>query len=125
MLSSYLRVLQRSLLLIPLALQINSASTREFSCKVVIIASFRFPRYRRALLTQLTRLVPALYHIDPSLVDVIEFRPPKNSVCMKYEDLMPAPENLEECCTPFETTDSLPFSESQNRLRCRSLSSSP
>ena len=110
MLSSYLRVLQRSLTLIPLALQINSASTREFS-------SFRFPKYRRALLTRLTSLVPALYHIDPSLVDIVEFHPPKNSVCIKYEDLMPAPESMEECYTPFETTDSIPFSESQNRLR--------
>ena len=121
MLSSYLRVLQRSLTLIPLALQINSASTREFSCKVVIIASFRFPKYRRALLTRLTSLVPALYHIDPSLVDIVEFHPPKNSVCIKYEDLMPAPESMEECYTPFETTDSIPFSESQNRLRRLSL----
>ena len=92
---SYLRVLKKTLVLVPTALRIDSAKTKEFACKVVIISSFRFPNYRRNLLTMLGGLIPSRYHVDPSLVDIIEFRVPENSVCSKYEELIPFADDVD------------------------------
>ena len=64
-------------MLVSTALNIDSAKTKEFACKVVIISSFRFPNYRKRLLTMLGYLIPSRYHVDTSLVDIVEYRVPE------------------------------------------------
>ncbi len=82
-------------MLVSTALNIDSAKTKEFACKVVIISSFRFPNYRKRLLTMLGYLIPSRYHVDTSLVDIVEYRVPENSVCFKYEELIPFTDDID------------------------------
>ena len=81
-----MRLLKRLLLLVPKALDLNTATSREFACRTLILASYRFPSFRLSLLTSLGSVIPSRYHLDVNLVDLIKFNYPAKSVCDKYEE---------------------------------------
>ena len=79
----------------------------EFAFKTVITASYCFPSYRTRLLEHINYFIPYNFHLDPSLVDVIEFKTNPNSVCRKYEELMPTLDDNELSCLPGTVSPSI------------------
>ena len=104
---AYLHVLKRSLKVVPQALILNTSVSVEFAFKTVITASYCFPTYRTRLLEHINYFIPYNFHLDPSLVDVIEFKPNPNSVCRKYEELMPTLDDTELSCLPGSVSPSI------------------
>lgn len=82
---SYLRLLHKSLLLVPDALEMNTTTSRDFACRVIIVASYRFPSFRSTLLECVSEILPSRFHMDASFVDMIEFRTPEKSVCDQFD----------------------------------------
>lgn len=85
---SYLRLVHEMLLLVPTALSINTTTSRDFACKVILVASYRFPLFRHNLLEQLAEVLPSRFHMDANLVDIIQFQTPKKSVCDRFDKLL-------------------------------------
>ena len=95
---AYLHVLKRSLKVVPQAITLNTSVSVEFAFKTVVTASYCSPTYRTRLLEHINYFIPYNFHLDPSLVDVIEFKTNPNSVCRKYENLMPTLDENELSC---------------------------
>lgn len=122
---NFLRLLKRLLLLVPKALDLNTASSRDFACRTLILASYRFPSFRVSLLTTLGSIIPSRYHLDVNLVNLIKFNYPASSVCDKYEEYISQVVDDDELTqheifggTEYTSSTNLPpfLSESQHRL---------
>lgn len=54
---------------------------------MILVASYRFPTFRRHLLEELAEVLPSRFHMDANLVDIIQFQTPKKSVCDRFDKL--------------------------------------
>lgn len=122
MMVSYLHVLRRSLKAVPQAITMQSSLSLDFAFKTVITASYCFPTYRTRLLERINLFIPYHFHLDPSLMDVIEFKANPNSVCKKYEELIPTPDEIESASISDGTSLTIVGESSDNSKQRSRLS---